>query len=88
MIEKLYKISMNCKNELLVKDLLEAIEISHSIESSEVNSIFKFLNLEYFSTPIREAFITSELMGHQRKLVEFSQIYNSKSKRRAILAIH
>lgn len=68
-----------------VKNLHDAIEISHQIENSEINAIFKFLNSEYFSTHVRNAFVESEIMDHQKKLVDFSIQYSTKSERESIL---
>jgi len=68
-----------------IKTLDDAYELTHEIESSEINAIFKFLNLEYFSTPLRESFIASEIMTHQKKMLEFSEKFGPKLWRKEIM---
>lgn len=67
-----------------VENLDDALDIAHQMESSEINAIFKFLAVEHFSDSVRESFIESELMDHQKKLVDFSEVYNSKNMRERI----
>lgn len=67
-----------------VDSLDSALEIAHQMESSEINAIFEFLTLKYIDKPIRDSFVESEIMEHQKKLVDFSMTYSSKSLRKTI----
>ena len=67
-----------------IDSLDDALEIAHQMESSEINAIFKFLTLEHFSNSVRESFIESEIMDHQKKLVDFSMVYSSIAMRESI----
>lgn len=69
-----------------IKNLDDAYEAAHSIESSEIEAIFRFLTLDCFSTSIREAFIVSEITEHQKKLTEFGLRYGPKSVRESIIS--
>ena len=71
----------------VIETLDDAYELAHQIEASEVGAIFKFLTLEFFSSPVREAFITSEIMDHQGKLVSFTKRFGPRSWRKEILAV-
>lgn len=70
-----------------VNNLDDAYDLAHQIESSEIEAIFKFLTLEYFSSPLREAFISSEIVDHQSKLMTFSEKFGPKTWRREIMAV-
>lgn len=68
-----------------IHNLNDAYELAHQLESSEVNSIFKFLYLEYFSTSLRQAFILSEIQNHQNKLMLFSEQFGTQKWQKQIL---
>jgi hypothetical protein len=67
-----------------ILNLDDAYELAHEIESSEISAIFKFLSLEFFSSPVREAFIASEIRDHQGKLVAFSERFGAKEWRKTM----
>ena len=89
MWEQVYHVYRNINKEdpAAVKNLDDAYEIAHQIEASEVNTIFRFLTLECFPSEFREAFISSEIMDHQKKLMDFKKIFGSKAMISGIAAM-
>ncbi len=69
-----------------VENLDEAYELSHEIESSEVNNLFMLLANKFISSEDRKKLLLSEINDHQQKIVDFPKIFGDKIIRKEIKA--
>jgi len=89
--EKIYE-SVNMIYNFVQKDMIsginnldDAYEAAHEFEFSEINAIFKILVTEFIQVDERRKFIVSEIMNHQKKLVDFSKNFGDRRWRREVL---
>ncbi len=67
-----------------IKTLDDAYELAHELEFSEVNVIFEFIIAESDLPSDRKKFIISEIIQHQKKLLDFNGNFGNKSWRQKI----
>jgi hypothetical protein len=67
-----------------IRTLDNAYERAHSLEFSEVNSIFLFLAVECAPADERRLLIRSAIDSHQKKLLDFTQSFGNKAWRETI----
>lgn len=56
--------------------VLDAIEMAHELEASEINVLYKLMIQEYIDSDVRKKMIISEITKHQNKLTEFRMNYH------------
>lgn len=68
-----------------MRDLEDAYELAHEIESSEINVVFDFLITNFALTEEAQDFLRSQLREHIRKITTgFPEEYGDPMSRRAI----
>lgn len=67
-----------------IKNLDDAYELAHQLESSEVNALFKFLSIKFVPDEDREQFVVSEITQHHQKLLNFSSDFGDRNWRKGI----
>lgn len=70
-----------------IKNLDDAHELAHELESSEVNAIFEFLTIEFVPSEEQTRFVVSVITQHLLKLVDFSRNFGDRDWRKEI-SIH
>ena len=71
-----------------VKNLDDAYEIAHQIESSEVNAILKFLLNHFISSKKQTKFTSDTITTHQKKIMDFGKNFGGKTWRKQIDVQH
>ena len=91
---KLIKNIMNILSDLSkisidqVKNLDDAYEIAHEIETSEVNNVFRILTENFIADKNKKETIISDLLNHVEKLMKLSENYGNKTWRKEITPNH
>lgn len=69
-------------------NLDDAYELSHLLEFSELNWVFKILTTGFFPSQEKEQFILLHITEHQNKIESFSKKFGNKSWRQSVPARH
>jgi hypothetical protein len=69
-----------------VRNLHEAYELAHELESGEVNAVYGFLMSRFIASDWRRQFVLSEIKVHQARIMQFSSTFGGVEWRKGILA--
>ena len=68
-----------------VKTLDDAYEIARNLEFSEINTVFEYLTMDLVPASSRDEMVTYQVEEHEKKLVDFDQLYGDKNWRSQFL---
>ncbi|MEN8126636.1 MAG: ferritin family protein [Planctomycetota bacterium] len=88
MAEKAYELQGLNVQELIdsVSNLNDAYEIAYALESSEVNTVFNFLAIQFLSTDESYVIVSSTIDRHLLRLAEFTRTFGDAEHCRQVLA--
>ena len=86
--EMAYKLQGLNVEELIesVHNLNDAYEIAYKLESSEVNTVFNFLTIQFLPSDESYDIISSTIDRHLLRLAEFSRIFGDAERCRQVAA--
>jgi rubrerythrin len=67
-----------------IKNLDDAYELAHQLESSEINRLFEFLSTRFISQEERRKILVGTVRGHHHKLMEFGKETQGRDFKRSI----
>lgn len=67
-----------------IHDLLDAYQIAHELEYSELNYLFKILAEKFIPSPLQNRILINQVAQHQGKLSEFGLQFNDRQAMREI----
>lgn len=68
-----------------LKTLDDAYEIARNLEFSEINTVFEYLTIDLVTASSRDEMVTYQVEEHEKKLLDFDQLYGNKSWRSQFL---
>lgn len=83
-VERAYQLLVRISNDEPA-NLNEAYELVHELEFSELNEAYMILIKHRVGTETSKDFIKEEIKTHQKKMVDFKDIYGDKKWRLGIL---